>query len=84
MNLPFLRWINTILMLNFFFVLASCLWFLAAVGGRMVQVPLGLDLWYGLWQPLFQPAIGLLMAGALVSGVGGWLGQRWQQWRSPQ
>ena len=81
-NFPLGRWINTFLMANFFFVLASCLWFMAAVVGRSLQIPLGLDLWYTLWQPLFQPAIGLLMAGALAIGVGGWLGRQWQRWQA--
>jgi len=83
-NLPLLRWINTLLTANFFFILASCFWFLGAVLGRSVGVALGLDLWYSLWQPLWQPAIGLLMAGALISGIGGWVGRRWQDWRSSQ
>lgn len=32
-----------------------------------------LDAWYPLWPTLWQSAIGLLMAGALVSGGLGWL-----------
>jgi hypothetical protein len=32
-----------------------------------------LDGWLPLWQWVWQPAIGVLMAGALVSGGMGWL-----------
>lgn len=75
------RWITLGLTANFFFVLASFGWFLLALLGRSFQLNWGLDLWYSLWQPLFSPAIGLLMGGAIVSGVGQWLGKKWQGWR---
>ena len=68
--------LNQVLMFDFFFVLASFVWFAIAVIGRVTDHALGLELWYSLWQPLFQPAIGLLMAGALVSGAIGWLNRR--------
>lgn len=32
-----------------------------------------LDTWLSLWQWVFQPAIGVLMLGALVSGAVGWV-----------
>ncbi|HEY9597111.1 MAG TPA: hypothetical protein V6D33_05525, partial [Cyanophyceae cyanobacterium] len=47
----------------------SFFWLAIAVIGRSVGVPLGLDLWYSLWEPVFTPAIGILMAGALLSGL---------------
>jgi hypothetical protein len=65
--------INWFLVANFFFVLVSFAWFLMALLGRSLQLSWGLDVWYSLWQPLFSPAIGLLMGGAIVSGVGRWL-----------
>lgn len=64
-----LNWLNTLLVVNFFFVLASLLWLALAVIGRGTGLSLGLDLWYRLWEPLFTPAIGLLIAGALLTGV---------------
>lgn len=64
--------LNWLLVANLFFVLASFGWFAAAVVGRSLDVNLGLEVWYGLWTPLFQPAIGILMAGALAIG-----GLRW-------
>ena len=39
----------------------------AAVVGRNLGIPLGLDLFYKLWQPLFNPAIGILFLGAILS-----------------
>lgn len=71
-----LKWLNTALMLNLFFVLFSFFWFAIAVVGRSMNLSLGLDLWYSLWQPVFNPAIGILMAGALLSGAIGWLTKR--------
>lgn len=61
--------INTVLTINVFFVLLSFGWFAIAVIGKYTDIPLGLDLWQSLWMPLFQPAIGALMAGAIVSGL---------------
>ena len=64
-----IRWLNQFLMLDVFLVLLSFFWLAIAVIGRSLGIPLGLDLWYRLWEPVFTPAIGLLMAGALVSGL---------------
>lgn len=72
-----LRGLNTLLVVNVFFVLAAFFWFAAALLGQGTHVDLGLDLWYRLWPVLLQPAIGLLMLGALASGGLGWLRQRW-------
>lgn len=71
-----LRGLNTLLVVNVFLVLAAFLWFAAALVGQGAHLNLGLDLWYRLWPVLLQPAIGLLMLGALVSGGLGWLRQR--------
>lgn len=64
-----IRWLNQFLMLDVFLVLLSFFWLAIAVIGRSLGIPLGLDLWYRLWQPVFTPAIGILMAGALMSGL---------------
>jgi hypothetical protein len=61
--------INTLLTINVFFVLISFAWFAIAVIGKYTDIPLGLDLWQSLWMPLFQPAIGALMGGAIFSGA---------------
>lgn len=76
MKEKFLQWLNTALMVDLFFVLLSFFWFAAAVVGRSAGVPLGLDVWYKLWDPVMQPAIGILMAGALVSGITSWINKR--------
>ncbi|MEO1590073.1 MAG: hypothetical protein AAFU71_02150 [Cyanobacteria bacterium J06632_22] len=68
-----LSWLNTALMLNLFFVLASFLWFAVALMGRSAHVELGFDLWYSLWDPVFMPSIGILMAGAIINGLVSWV-----------
>ena len=64
-----IRWLNQVLVIDVFLVLLSFAWLAIAVVGRTLNVPLGLDLWYRLWEPVFTPAIGILMAGALLSGL---------------
>lgn len=66
-----LKWINWALVADFFLVLLAFLWLAIAVTGHLLKLPLGLDLWYKLWQPVFTPAIGILMAGTIISGVAG-------------
>ncbi|MGC1307387.1 MAG: hypothetical protein WA885_09175 [Phormidesmis sp.] len=68
--------LNTLLMVNLFFVLFCFGWFAIALIGRSTHVNLGFDLWYSLWDPLIMPAIGILMAGALVSGISSWVSQK--------
>ncbi|MEM8809257.1 MAG: hypothetical protein AAGF01_24820 [Cyanobacteria bacterium P01_G01_bin.38] len=68
-----ISWLNTALMINLFFVLFSFGWFAIALVGKTTQINLGFDLWYSLWDPLFMPAIGILMAGAIISGTMGWV-----------
>lgn len=68
--------LNLFLMLDFLLVIVFMVWLGVAVLGRSLQFPLGLDLWYKLWQPMIQPAIGILMAGALVSGLVNWVTDR--------
>ncbi|MEM6519404.1 MAG: hypothetical protein AAF722_08755 [Cyanobacteria bacterium P01_C01_bin.70] len=77
-----LNGLNWLLVANLFFVLASFGWFTTAVVGRSVNVNLGLDIWYSLWTPVFQPAIGILMAGAIAIGVLRWLSNKLDSLRS--
>ncbi|MFN7900844.1 MAG: hypothetical protein ACK5N0_14505 [Synechococcaceae cyanobacterium] len=67
--------LDRLLVADVFLVLAGALWFGVAVllHSRGLDAPL--TLFQKLWQPLFTPAIGLLMAAALVSGALGW----WQR-----
>jgi TRAP-type C4-dicarboxylate transport system permease small subunit len=73
------KWLNLFLMFNLFFVLACFGWFTIALIGRSTNLPLGLDLWYRLWTPVIQPAIGILMAGALISGAFSWVSKKLQR-----
>ncbi len=71
--------LDTVLVVDVFLVLAGALWFAVAVllHARGMETPLAL--FQRLWEPLFTPAIGLLMAAALVSGVLGWWQRRGQR-----
>lgn len=71
-----LRWLNWALVADFFLVLFGFFWLAIAVVGRAAGVPLGLDVWHQLWQPVFTPAIGILMAATIVSGLVGWIVKR--------
>lgn len=71
-----IEWLNLALVANIFLILLSFFWLAIAVIGRSFGVSLGLDLWYRLWQPVFTPAIGILMAGAILSGLIGWVRKR--------
>ena len=61
--------INNLLTFNVFFVILSFLWFLVAIAGKYANISLGLQVWQSLWEPLFLPAISVLMGGAIVSGT---------------
>jgi len=71
-----LSWLNLALVADFFLVLFGFFWLIIAAVGRTAGVPLGLDIWHKLWQPLFGPAIGILMGGTIVSGMAGWIAKR--------
>jgi hypothetical protein len=61
--------INNLLTVNVFFVLLSFIWFAIAVIGKYTNIPLGLQVWQSLWEPLFLPSISVLMGGAILSGT---------------
>ena len=68
--------ISWILVVDLGIVVLSFGWFLAAVIGQSMNVNLGLNLWYSLWDPFILPAISVLMAGAIASGIVGWVSKR--------
>ncbi len=70
--------ISWVLVADLGLVLLSLGWFLVAVLGRSMNLDLGLDLWYSLWNPLILPALSVLMAGAIASGVVGWVSRRFK------
>ena len=71
-------WLDGLLVADVFLVIGAALWFGLAVllHSRGVEAPL--QLFERLWQPLFLPAISLLMAAAIVSGLLGWWRRRGQ------
>ena len=71
--------LDTLLVIDVFVVIAGALWFGVAVllHSRSIDAPL--TLFQTLWEPLFTPAIGLLMAAALVNGAVGWWQRRAQR-----
>ena len=69
----FKTWMDRILMVNVFLVMAGALWFAVAVGFHSQGLEQPLGCFQGLWQPLFMPAIGLLMAAALLNGGLQWV-----------
>jgi len=72
-------WIDRLLVADVFLVLAGALWFAAAVLLHSQGVEAPLAIFQRLWEPLFTPAIGLLMAAALLSGALGWWQRRGQR-----
>jgi hypothetical protein len=71
--------LDRLLVADVFLVLAGALWFGLAVILQSQGVEAPLQAFQGLWQPLFTPAIGLLMAAALLSGALGWWQRRGQR-----
>lgn len=70
---------DTVLVVDVFVVIAGALWFATAVVLHSQHVEEPLALFQRLWEPLFTPAIGLLMGAALLSGALGWWQRRAQR-----
>lgn len=62
-------WLNKALMFDLFLVFGFFGWFVVAVIGEQAHIHLGLSVWHFLWQPVIQPVLGIMMAGAILSGV---------------
>lgn len=62
-------WLNRLLVADVFLIFLGFIWFVIAVVGRYLNIPLGFDLWYRLWIPVFNPAIGILFLGAFSTWV---------------
>ena len=71
--------VDTLLVVDVFVVIAGALWFGVAVVCHSQKIEAPLSLFQRLWEPLFTPAIGLLMAAALFSGALGWWQRRGQR-----
>ena len=70
---------DTLLVVDVFVVIAGAIWFAVAVTLHSQHIEAPLVLFQRLWEPLFTPAIGLLMGAALLSGVLGWWQRRGQR-----
>jgi hypothetical protein len=69
-----------VLIADFFLVLAILAWLgVGLLEKATVQSSNLVDAWLPLWPLVFQPAIGVLMAGALVSGGLNWLQEQQQK-----
>ena len=76
---PWKRWLDRLLVLDVFLVLGGAVWFAVAViaDGQGFTAPM--QQFQRLWDPLFTPAIGLLMAAALINGLWSWWQRQMQQ-----
>ena len=72
-------WLDNLLVANVFLVIAGAVLFGLAIALHSRNVEAPLKLFQQLWEPLFTPAIGLLMAAALISGALGWWQRRGQR-----
>ena len=73
------RWLDRLLMLNLLAVLVGAGFFGIAVLAQLRGQQGLMDLVQQLWQPLFAPAISLLIMAALVNGVLSWWKRRLQR-----
>lgn len=65
--------LDKVLIADFFFVCLALFLLIVGLGERVTMKTSNIiDLWLPAWPLVVQPAIGLLMAGALASGLAGW------------
>ena len=69
------RWLDRLLMLNVLVVTLGAGFFTVAVLSQSQGRDGPMDLFQRLWQPLFTPAISVLIMAALTSGILSW----WQR-----
>ena len=62
-----LTWLNRFLVFDVFVVLIGFLWLIVSLIARNLGFSAIFDIWYSLWIPLFNPAIGILFLGAILS-----------------
>lgn len=66
-------WLDRVLVGVVCVVVAGFSLFIMTVTAAFLGFPQGYSLWAKLWYPLFQPALGILMLGAIASGIWGWI-----------
>lgn len=67
MRNSWLDWLDKFLIADVFVVFLGFAWFAIAIVGHSTGINLGWELWLKLWQPIFNPAIGILFLGAFSS-----------------
>ena len=72
------RWLDRLLMLNVLLVASGAVFFTVAVIAQSQGRDRAMDLFQQLWQPLFTPAISLMIMAALISGIVSWWQRRVQ------
>ncbi|MFN7677569.1 MAG: hypothetical protein ACK5QW_03100 [Cyanobacteriota bacterium] len=72
-------WLDRLLVVDVFVVMAGALWFGLGVLAHARGVDGVLTSFQRVWMPVFQPALGLLMGAALLSGGVGWGRRRGQR-----
>jgi hypothetical protein len=70
--------LDRLLVVNVFLVIGAAIWFGLAVVMQSQGRGGPLQAFQSLWEPLIMPAVGLLMAAALLSGILGWWQRRGQ------
>ena len=73
------RWLDRLLMLNLLAVFVGAVVFAAAVVAQLQGNQVLMDRVQQLWQPLFAPAISLLIMAALINGILSWWQRRVQK-----
>ncbi|CAM6109247.1 unnamed protein product [Calypogeia fissa] len=62
--------VDKILVADFFFILFILAWLLAGLAEQTaLESSILIDSWLPLWPSVFQPALGVFMAGAIVSAI---------------
>ena len=65
-----LQSLNKFLVFDFFFIVFALVWLITGVLADKAFGWSGpAELWFSLWTPVFQPAIGILMLGSIVTGT---------------
>ena len=65
-----LQSLNKVLVADFFFIVFALVWLITGVLADKAFGWSGpAELWFSLWTPVFQPAIGILMLGSIVTGT---------------
>lgn len=72
--------VEKVLVADFFFILFILARLVAGLGEKsLLQSSTLIDSWLPLWPTLFQPALGVFMAGAIVSAASGFLAKNGNQ-----